>query len=87
MPSYFPYHSLVLGRYIRQNLSKIKIPILIIQSRYDNKVNPKGAEHLFQNIGSKTKRLIYAENSGHVVLLDFDREKVFKEITSFIENL
>lgn len=87
LPSHFPYHSLLLSRYIRDRFTEITVPTLIIQARHDNRVSPVGAKYFFNRIQSERKKLVIAEHSGHVVLLDRDREQVFKEIASFIQNL
>jgi len=86
LPSHFPLDAMRLAGYVRENLSRIHCPVLIIQGRHDNRVHPKGAEYLFQRIGSKEKKLIFAENSGHVVLLDADRDLIFRETAGFIKS-
>lgn len=87
LPSHFPYDALRLARYVRENLSRITCPVLIIQPRHDNRVHPKGAEYLFRRIGSEDKKLIFGENSGHVILLDIDREMAFRETAAFVKRL
>jgi len=87
LPSHFPHHALLLAGEIRNRISEIKTPILIIQAKHDNRVDPRGARYLYAHVGSERKKLFVAEHSGHVVLLDVDRKAVFDEIASFIEKL
>ena len=87
LPSHFPYHAVLLAREIRENLARIGCPLLVIQARYDNRVNPKGARYFYENAGSSVKRFFWAARSGHVVVLDRDREAVFEEIARFTENV
>jgi carboxylesterase len=87
LPSHFTYHGMVLARFVRENLSKITAPILVVQAKYDNRVDPKGAEYILEAVSSEVKELYYAENSGHVVVLDIDREAVFKVVADFIRRL
>jgi len=87
LPSHITYHGIILARYVRENLSKITAPILVVQAKYDNRVDPQGAEKILEAVSSEVKELYYAENSGHVVVLDVDREAVFKVTADFIRKL
>ncbi|MTI46953.1 alpha/beta hydrolase [Sporosalibacterium faouarense] len=78
---------LALIRKAKRNLKKIYSPILIIQSKDDNTVKYESAEIIFKKIRSKFKKLIYLKESGHVITLGKEREKVFKEIDAFLEQV
>lgn len=72
---------------IKRNLEKTTCPALIIQARKDKTVEPRSAQYIYDNIGSKDKSLRWLEKSGHVATLDIEREKVFKWIEHFINSL
>jgi carboxylesterase len=87
LPAHFTYEGIKLGRYVRENLSKITCPILVVQAKYDNRVDPAGAWKILEAVNSKDKALFYAENSGHVVLLDIDRVAVHEAVGEFLDQV
>lgn len=80
------YELNVLLKKMRQALPEITVPVLLIHSRNDNSVHPQHAERIFEKIGSKDKRLLWLEQSGHVVIKDSERMKVFKATSDFIHS-
>lgn len=91
LPSFdrLPTRVLLEGEKLRietkNNLYKIYSPILIIQSKFDNRATPYSAEYIYKNVNSKEKKLVYLNNSGHVITMDYDKEIVFKEVSEFIK--
>lgn len=75
-----------LMNHTRQDLEKITVPALIMQSKYDHTVPPGNAKYIHQKIKSKEKEVIILENSYHVITVDHDKEKVFSETYKFIEK-
>lgn len=65
-------------------LPSILCPALIIEAKNDHVVDPKTAEWIFQNIGSKQKELCWLDNSYHMATIDVDKEIVFKRAIKFI---
>lgn len=67
-------------------LRKLRMPILIVQSSGDNYVSVASAKYIYKKSKkSRMKKLFWVDDSYHVVILDKHREKVFKEIESFIK--
>ncbi|MHB1861812.1 MAG: alpha/beta hydrolase [Gemmatimonadaceae bacterium] len=58
-------------------LSGIRTPTLIIQSRQDNRVSVAVAERSLSRLGSSEKRLEWVSEGGHVITVDYGRERVF----------
>ena len=58
-------------------LPGIRTPTLIIQSRQDNRVSTAVAERSFDRLGSSEKRLEWVSEGGHVITVDYGRERVF----------
>ncbi|MDK2824165.1 MAG: carboxylesterase [Clostridia bacterium] len=69
---------------IKKELRRIMNPSLIIQSTLDKTVDPRSAQYIYDNIGSKEKEIYWLHNSGHIATLDTEREKVFLWIEEFI---
>jgi len=92
LPSFdrFPVNSLItladMTSHLKKHLNEVDEPILILQSTWDNRASPYSAEYLYNNIASKEKKIVYLNNSGHVITIDHDKEKVFSEILNFINE-
>ena len=65
-----------------KNLNKIKTPILMLQSKNDFVVDSKALEIYLPQIGSEQKKIIYIENTNHVI--DYDNERILEATTNFI---
>jgi carboxylesterase len=72
---------------VRNNLSKVIQPCLVIHSSKDRSVSLKNADEILANISSKKKDKMVVNNSGHVLTRDFDREEIFTRIYSFISDI
>ncbi len=71
----------------RRSLSKVRIPLLIIQSKRDRTVEPKCAEELYRlTTSTPSKSLHWLEQSDHVITTGVEREEVYQLVLSFIEE-
>jgi len=66
-------------------LSKINCPVLLIQAVNDHAVAENNISKIVKHLASKDIRIIKA-NAYHVVIIDENREKYFREIENFIEQ-
>lgn len=73
-----------LERDTRKNLERIVSPILVLQSKADQMVSQKGAK-MIMKLAQGEKKIVYFEKSGHIMSLDFDRNKAFSEIITFFD--
>lgn len=73
-----------LIRHVDYLLSRIKQPVLVIQSKAEHTVRPESAQYIYDSVGTKVKKLVWLERSGHVLTLDQDRQKVFEEIDHWL---
>lgn len=72
---------------VKNELDLIYTPILIIQSRNDEIIDPKSAHIIYENVESIQKELIWFEHSSHVITLDKEKNKLHQDIYRFLENL
>jgi esterase/lipase len=72
---------------VKDKLSNIRMPALVIQSQGDPVVKPSGSRWAFKRIGSEDKTYILFNFDRHGILLGKDSEKVHKAIWNFIEGL
>jgi carboxylesterase len=75
-----------LAAQARRSLAAISAPTLLLQSRADPRVAPAVAERAFASLGAKEKRLQWVEGGGHIITVDYGRDKVFDEVTSWISK-
>lgn len=68
----------------RPEIPSVTVPTLIIQGRKDSVVEPSQAAWLSDRLGSREKRLMWMERSDHLVALDYDRERVAREVVDFL---
>lgn len=65
-------------------LPSVRTPTLVIQSRMDNRISPADAEHAFARLGALEKRLLWVEGAGHVLTVDYGRERLFHVTTEWL---
>jgi len=71
----------------RRSLPRVKAPVLVVQSKSDETVEPRSAEYIYRCLGSEKKQLLWVEEAPHVLPLDAAAgEQVFPRIASFIEE-
>lgn len=90
----YPYYSsrsiIQLNRLInvmREELPKISIPVLLVQSRQDATIPADSMDTIFNEIRSDDKSKFWVNNSGHVVIREPEREMIFTEVKSFLRRL
>ena len=74
-----------LAAQARRALSSITAPTLVIQSKADPRISSSVAERALAALGAKDKKLCWAEG-GHIITVDFGREKVFAEVTDWLNR-
>ncbi len=86
-----PFHGVQetwkLISYVKNHiLYKVKTPCLIIQAKNEHTVRPLSAQFIYRKIASAVKKLIWLEDSRHVLTLFKGREQVYEEIKIFIKE-
>ena len=72
---------------MRAELSSIKVPILFAQSHGDHTIPPESMDYLFEHVSSQVKSRLWVENSGHVIIREPEREKVFTAAKQFVNKV
>ena len=68
----------------RKSLSNVRAPTLIIQSREDPRCPPAVAEFALKTLGSSEKKLVWTEGAGHIITVDYGRDRVFGEVERWL---
>ncbi len=74
----------IVVRRARKSLTDVRAPTLIIQSREDPRLAPAVAEFALKALGSEQKKLVWTEGAGHVITVDYGRERVFAEVERWL---
>jgi len=70
----------------RKALPGVTTPTLIIQSREDPRIAPSVAESALQKLGASEKRIVWTEGAGHIITVDYGRERVFSETKRWLDE-
>ena len=76
-----------LQQEVRRCLPRIRQPLLIVQGRLDTAIDPRGAEMVYREAGSRVKELYWMEHSTHCIILDREWEHASALTLSFIERM
>jgi acylglycerol lipase len=69
---------------LKQEFSRITVPILILHGTADNVAKPSGSQRFYDEAGSADKTLKLYEGHFHDLLNDVDKEVVIADIQSWI---
>lgn len=87
---YYPIRSIKqlykLLREVKKSISKIEVPILVIQSKKDPSVPSKHAEYIYNKVNSTDKTLVWIDKGGHVIPKDAGRYQLFEEIKNWMKK-
>lgn len=76
-----------LQKEVRACLPKINQPILIVQGRQDQTIDPQSAQMIYDRVSSTEKELHWMEQSRHCVLLDKERDQVIRLTLQFMDQV
>lgn len=74
-----------IAQIAKESLSKIKAPTIYIQSVFDNRISVKAAKESFDRLTMERKKLVLTEEGGHVITVDYGRQRVFDEVYNWYE--
>lgn len=69
---------------MKDSLSTLHAPLLVMQSREDHTVLAKSAQYIYDNAASAEKEICWLEKSGHLLTVDSEREYVFQQMAAFL---
>ncbi|KGR80039.1 alpha/beta hydrolase [Ureibacillus manganicus] len=85
MPSLPELQQLI--RDVRKELDLIYAPVLVVQSRNDEVIDPQSAHIIYEDVESLKKELVWFEHSKHVITLDKEKEQLHETILQFLNSL
>ncbi|OGJ90897.1 MAG: hypothetical protein A2268_09650 [Candidatus Raymondbacteria bacterium RifOxyA12_full_50_37] len=76
--------ALELVKVIRSEMHTIKNPALFIHSRRDKTTSPAASRKMYSLLASSDKRFVWLEKANHIVPHDYENDRVFREVVSFL---
>lgn len=73
-------------RHARAALPVVHQPVLVVQSREDNRIPASSAAAAFAMIGSSDKTLHWTTGNGHVVTVDYGHDEIEKLVADWLES-
>jgi len=71
---------------VMAQLPDLDLPILLIQSRRDEAVDPRSIEYLTERIQQAPVKIVQLENSGHIATMGHEKDLIAGEIVNFIDT-
>ncbi|ARF16745.1 alpha/beta hydrolase [Sporosarcina ureae] len=85
MPGLDGLQSMVQG--VRDQVDCIYTPLLVVQSRHDDVIDPNSAQIIYDEAESTEKELQWYEESGHVITLGPEKAQLHENVLHFLESL
>lgn len=73
-------------RYLNNNMKDFSLPVLILHGGSDKITPPEFSQRFYDLITVKDKKLIIYLDSYHEILNDYDKKKVMKDITIWLDK-
>ena len=75
-----------LQEVVRPELPQIQTPTLILHSKRDTTAPYESMEYLKGHLGSKTIHAVTLEKSNHILMLDYEKDLVTREVVGFLNK-
>jgi carboxylesterase len=92
-PAYAVYPSRIYREIValRQEVvaavSRIRVPVLLLQSRDDDMILPDSMERLYESLGTADKEKVWLEGLDHGMVRAPQRQVVFDAVAGFVERV
>lgn len=70
----------------RRAAPAVTAPLLLVQSRQDNRIAESVTREAFASFGSTDRELVWMDEGGHVLTVDRGRERLFQLVTAWLEH-
>lgn len=80
------YELTKVTRHAYDALHRVTQPVLLMQSREDNRIPQRSAESAFAEIGSRDKTLEWLSGRGHVITVDYGHAELERRIVAWLSE-
>lgn len=71
-------------RRVQVSLPRVRVPTLVIHGLNDERIPPDAAAREYARLGAPEKKLVWTEQGGHVLTVDFGREQVIELVLDWL---
>lgn len=68
-------------------IEEIHAPTLVLQGKLDDALYQESAPYIYDTVETDDKEIIWYQNSGHIITLGKERDKVFEDTLNFLDEL
>lgn len=72
---------------LKARLSEITAPALLLHAKQDSVIPAPNASYIYDHLGSASKKLIWVENSDHIITEDYEHRFVSSEVVRWVQSL
>lgn len=69
-----------------REFERVSCPAIVVHSRKDQVIPPAAGERAFAHLGSRDKKMIWFERSGHEMFWDMERDELCQLIVNFVQS-
>ena len=77
---------LAFSKHIESSLPQVTTPIRILHSHADQVISPQSAQIIHDRVSSAEKQLFWFARTGHEMMMDWEKDRVFERIMEFISQ-
>jgi alpha-beta hydrolase superfamily lysophospholipase len=74
------------AKWVRERISELKLPILVLYGEADELVNPSGSRLVYDKVGSSDKKIKSYHNLRHEIMNEPERDKVLADIIAWLDK-
>jgi carboxylesterase len=71
-------------RRVQVSLPRVRVPTLVIHGLNDERIPPDAAAREYARLGAPEKKLVWTEEGGHVLTVDFGRDRVIALVLDWL---
>lgn len=68
-------------------IEEIDAPTLVLQGKLDDSLYQESAPYIYDTVETDEKEIIWYQNSGHIITLGKERDKVYEDTLKFLDEL
>src|SRR5690625_2099540 len=72
---------------VSEIVEMVYAPTMVVQARKDQMINPESANFIYNHVATDEKAIKWYEESGHVITMDKEKDKLHNDIYMFLESL
>ncbi|MGD0336159.1 MAG: alpha/beta hydrolase [Candidatus Omnitrophota bacterium] len=80
------YQNYLLAKHVISILNRVSVPVQLLQAKEDDVTSPRNSYYIYNHVASQDKKIVFFEDSYHIITADQERDKVAEAAISFFEK-